>query len=70
MADMDPRVKLKCLLDTYALHVQRAKRQATIDSEYCDREYVQFNRGQQFVLEYVMRDLESLLSLLEDPADD
>lgn len=62
---MDPITKLECLLDAYRLHYERSKRQAFLDSEYGYHESCQFNRGQQFVLEYVIQDLEALKRLLE-----
>lgn len=65
----DFHVKLEVLLDTYRLHFDRARRQAFMDSEYGYHESCQFNRGQQFVLDYVIKDLESLKDLLEVSGD-
>lgn len=67
---MDPRTKLSCLLDAYRLHHARAKKQAFMDAEYGYHQSSQFNRGQQFVLEYVIQDLELLQKLMEDPDHD
>lgn len=67
---MDPLIKLKCLLDGYRLHYERACNQALMESEYGYHDSSQFARGQQFVLEYVIQDLEALKCLLEVNCDE
>lgn len=61
---VDALVRIDCLIDAYRLHHKRAARQAFMDGEFGYHASSQFNHGQEFVLDYVIKDLESLRSLL------
>lgn len=58
--------RLECKIDSYKRNAERAKRQAFSDGECGYRESAEFNRGQQFALEYVVYDLQIILNALKE----
>lgn len=63
---MDPKIKLEVMIDHYRFHMKNAKRQSYKDSECGYHQSSQFNKGQVFILECVLKDLEQLLDLLKE----
>lgn len=53
--------RLETRIDSYTRTAKRTKKQAVYDAECGYRESAQFNKGQQFALEYVIEDLNIVL---------
>ena len=57
--------RMETRIDAYNRTAQRTKKQAQYEAECGYRETAQFNRGQQFALEYVIEDLQIVLQGLK-----
>lgn len=58
--------RLETNLDTYNRAKERAKKQAIMDRECGDHESAQFNKGQEFALDYVIEHLQIILEGLKE----
>lgn len=58
--------RLDAKIDCYIRLSEKASRQALYDSECGYHESAQFNKGQQFALEYVIQDLQIVLQGLKE----
>lgn len=58
-------IRLETRIDTYNRAAQRSKKQAIYEAECGYRETAQFNKGQQFALEYVVEHLQIILQGLK-----
>lgn len=57
--------QLEARIDTYERAKERARKQALYDGECGYHESAQFNKGQQFALDYVVEDLQIVLEGLK-----
>ena len=63
---MDIIVALETRIDLYQKAAERARRSAFMDDEYGYHQSAQFNKGQQFVYELIVDDLEKLLARVKE----
>lgn len=57
--------RLEAKIDTYERAKERVRKQALYEGECGYRETAQFNKGQQFALNYVVEDLQIILEGLK-----
>ena len=63
---VDIEVALETRIDLYRKAAERTRRSAFMDDEYGYHQSAQLNKGQQFVYEFIVDDLEKLLAQIKE----